>query len=271
MLTWLTATISVVSRRRWPRLTSSGTNRGQSAVTYRTSQGTYFVFHNDAGAIRAYKITPTNPPAIVFAWSASQSGQGSPWVTTTDGTNNAIVWVVGARGDQRLHGYNGDTGAVIYAGGGTNELMTGTRSGTRGIVARGRIYVACGQQGVCVSDVPARNTYAYTYPVQRLRQRLRDCYSDSTATATATPTSTPTATATATSNSQLPQPPLQAVRHRHPDQPPLRDPMRHRGRARLRRQGPRFNRSIYRLSVVRGPDKRIIITTGMAPIHDRIL
>ena len=29
----------------------------------------------------------------------SQSGQGSPWVTTTDGTNNAIVWVVGAKGD----------------------------------------------------------------------------------------------------------------------------------------------------------------------------
>jgi len=43
------------------------------------------------------------------------NGQGSLWVTTTDGTNNAIVWVVGAAGDQRLHGYNGDTGAVIYA------------------------------------------------------------------------------------------------------------------------------------------------------------
>ena len=27
----------------------------------------------------------------------------------------------------------------------------------------------------------------------------------------------------------------------------------------------------YRLSVVRGPDKRIIITTGTTPIHDRIL
>ena len=67
----------------------------------------------------------------------SQNGQGSPWVTTTDGTNNAIVWVVGARGDQRLHGYDGDTGAVIYAGGGANELMTGTRQWNTGIVARG--------------------------------------------------------------------------------------------------------------------------------------
>src|SRR5213079_2806524 len=45
----------------------SGINRGTSAVTYHTSQGTYFAFHNDAGAIKSYKITPTNPPTIVFA------------------------------------------------------------------------------------------------------------------------------------------------------------------------------------------------------------
>ena len=34
-----------------------GTNRGTSAVTYHTSQGTYFGFHNEASTIRAYKIT----------------------------------------------------------------------------------------------------------------------------------------------------------------------------------------------------------------------
>ena len=75
---------------------------GQSSATYTTSQGTYFVFRN-GNALKAYKITPTTPPTIVFAWNVSQTGQGSPWVTTTDGTNNAIVWVVGAEGDQRLH------------------------------------------------------------------------------------------------------------------------------------------------------------------------
>ena len=42
--------------------------------------------------------------------------------------------------DQRLHGYDGDTGAVIYAGGGSNELMTGTRQWNTGIAARGHIY-----------------------------------------------------------------------------------------------------------------------------------
>ena len=119
-----------------------GVTRGQSSATYHTNQGTYFVFRAGSGGISAYKVTAANPPAIVPAWTANQNGQGSPWVTTTDGTNNAIVWVVGAQEDNRLHGYNGDTGAVVFAGGGANELMTGTRKWNSGMVARGNIYVA---------------------------------------------------------------------------------------------------------------------------------
>jgi hypothetical protein len=122
----------------------SGINRGTSAVTYHTRLGTYIAFHNDAGTIKAYKITATSPPTILFAWSQTQNGRGSPWVTTIDGTNETIVWVAGTStvGDQRLHGYNGDTGAVIYAGGGANELMAGTQQWNTGIAARGRIYFA---------------------------------------------------------------------------------------------------------------------------------
>src|SRR6266481_3153332 len=159
----------------------SGINRGTSAVTYHTSQGTYVGFHNDAGTIRAYKITPTNPPTITFAWSMSQTGRGSPWVTTTDGTNNTIVWVAGVSGDQRLHGYDGDSGAVIYAGGGANELMTGTRQWNTGIAARGRIYFGADNK-----------VYAFNLPGGTPTPTP-------TATATATATPTPTATATATS------------------------------------------------------------------------
>jgi hypothetical protein len=112
--------------------------RGQSSATYRTSQGTYFVFRA-SNQIKAYKITATSPPTIVTAWAVTQNGQGSPWVTTTDGTNNAIVWVVGAQGDGQLHGYDGDTGAVIYAG---TDVMSGTRKWNSGMAARGSIYVA---------------------------------------------------------------------------------------------------------------------------------
>jgi cell division septation protein DedD len=156
--------------------------RGQSAATYRTSQGTYFVFHTESNAVAAYKVTPTNPPTIVNAWTMSQTGLGSAFVTSTDGTNNVIVWVAGGGGDGRLHGYNGDTGAVVYAGGGANELMTGTRKWNTGIVARSRIYY------------PADNKiYAFKLPAGTPTPTPT-----ATATRTATPTVSPTPTATAT-------------------------------------------------------------------------
>ena len=165
-----------------------GINGGTSAVTYHTSQGAYFGFHNDAGAISAYKVSATNPPTIVSAWSVSQNGRGSPWITTTHGTNNVIVWVAGVQGDQRLHGYNGDTGAVIYAGGGANELMTGTRQWNTGIVARGRIYFAADNK-VYAFQLPTGTPTPTPTPTAT---------ASATATPTPTPTPTPTSTATAT-------------------------------------------------------------------------
>jgi hypothetical protein len=161
---------------------SGTTLRGTSAVTFHTSQGTYFAFHDYGNAVTAYKITATNPPAIVSGWSMGQNGRGSPWVTTTDGINNAIVWVAGVGGDQRLHGYNGDTGAVVYTGGGANELMTGTRQWNTGIVARGRIYFAADNK-----------VYAFRLPTATPTPTAT-ATARATATATATPTSTPTPT-----------------------------------------------------------------------------
>src|ERR1043166_8152856 len=166
-----------------------GAVRGQSAATYTTSQGTYFVFRLGSSTLKAYKITPTSPPTIVSAWSVSQNGQGSPWVTTTDGTNNAIVWVVGAQGDGLLHGYNGDTGTEIYAGGGV--VMSGTRKWNTGMVARGSIYVA-NDNKVYAFRVPGGSPTPTSTPTATAT-------STSTPTATATATFTPTATATATS------------------------------------------------------------------------
>ena len=168
-----------------------GINRGTSAVTYHSSQGTYFGFHNDAGTIAAYKVTATNPPTIMSAWSMSQLGRGSPWVTTTDGINDVIVWVAGVAGDQRLHAYNGDTGAVIYAGGGANELMTGTRQWNTGMVARGRIYFGADNK-VYAFRVPGASTPTPTPTA------TATATSSATATASATFTPTPTATATFT-------------------------------------------------------------------------
>jgi hypothetical protein len=112
----------------------------QAAATYRTSLGTYVVFAN-GGDLHALRIGAANPPTITPVWTVSEGGAASPFVTSTDGTNNIIVWGYGAEGTQRLYGFNADTGASIYTGGGANELMAGTHRFSTAIVARGRIYV----------------------------------------------------------------------------------------------------------------------------------
>jgi hypothetical protein len=126
----------------------------QAGATYRTGQGTYVVFCGNSTSLIAFRITLTAPPTISGVWTNSQNGRGSPFVTSTDGTNNAIVWGIGSEGDQRLHGFNADTGAVVFNGGGANELMAGTRRFNTAIAARGRIYVA--------ND---NKVYAFTVPV----------------------------------------------------------------------------------------------------------
>ncbi|PYJ70707.1 MAG: hypothetical protein DME76_04530, partial [Verrucomicrobia bacterium] len=151
----------------------------QAAVTYRTKQSTYVALraNNDGNTVlSAWRITATNPPTIASGWDVTRDagGCGSPFVTSTDGTNNMLVWVVGTEdhitaGDQRLHGYDGDTGAVVYDGGGPNDLMAGTHYySTTGIVARGRIYVA-GDNRVYAFAVPSPSPTPRLTPTPRAR------------------------------------------------------------------------------------------------------
>ena len=171
---------------------SVGFTIGQSSATYTTSQGTYFVFRASSNQLKAYKVTATSPPTIVSAWSVTQIGQGSPWVTTTDGTNNAIVWVVGAQGDGQLHGYDGDTGAVVYPG---SEVMSGTRKWNSGIVARGSIYVANDNKVYAFRVPTGTPTPTPTASPAPTATATPSPIATATATSTVTPTSTPTATA----------------------------------------------------------------------------
>jgi len=126
----------------------------QAAATYQTALGVYVVFCANTTQLAAYRITPTSPPTLASAWTVSQGGRGSPFVTSTDGSNNIVVWGIGAESDQRLHGFDGDTGAVVFNGGGANELMTATHHFQTAIAAGGRIYVA--------TD---RRIYAFSVPV----------------------------------------------------------------------------------------------------------
>ena len=174
----------------------------QAAITYGTEQGTYVALRASGTMLTAFRIAAANPPAILKAWSVERSngGCGSPFVTPTDGTSNMIVWVVGTEdphhasgGDQRLHGYDGETGAVVYGGGGPNELMAGThRYSTTGIAARGRIYVA-GDNKVYAFAVPASSPSPTPSPTP-----TATVTPIVTPTPSATPTSTPTPTPTST-------------------------------------------------------------------------
>jgi outer membrane protein assembly factor BamB len=163
-----------------------------AAATYRTNQGTYVAFRGSGHSLSTFRITATSPPTIDFpVWSVPGNACGSPFVTSTDGTNNMIVWVVGAGGDEKLHGYDGDTSAVIFDGGGPNETMDGTHTySTTGIVARGRIYVA-GDNKVYAFRLPGGTPTPTPTPTATPT-------ATSTVTPTVTPIPTPTATPTAT-------------------------------------------------------------------------
>ncbi len=169
----------------------------QAAATYRTALGTYVAFRANSSTLTTFRITATSPPSITSGWSVSGSGRGSPFATSTDGTNNPIVWVVGAEGDQRLHGYDGDTGNVVYAGGGANELMAGTQRYNTGIAARGRIYISANNK-VYAFTVPASSTPTPTPTVTPSATPSATPTATATATATVAPTPTPSATPTAT-------------------------------------------------------------------------
>ncbi len=121
------------------------------AVTYQTAQGRYVAFKGPGqgcgGDLTAIKINPGSPPTIASAWCASQNGLGSPMVTTTDGTSNVIVWGLGAEGDHRLRGFDGDTGQVIFNGGGSGDEIGDLTTQpmhrfVTAIAAKGRIYAA---------------------------------------------------------------------------------------------------------------------------------
>ena len=176
------------------QVSDSGVDILNAAATYRTNQGTYVAFRGSGHSLSTFGITAANPPAIISRWSVPGNACGSPFATSTDGISNMIVWVVGAGGDQHLHGYDGDTGAVIYAG---SDPIAGTHSyNTTGIVARGRIYV--GTDGKVYAFVVPGGTPTPTPTPSATPAVTPTPTATSTPTTTATVTPTPTATPTST-------------------------------------------------------------------------
>jgi len=122
-----------------------------AAAAYTTQSGTYVVFKSTddgigcpgkPGDLIALKITATAPPTMSVAWCVDNLGGGSPIVTTTDGSSQPMVWTAGAEFTNQLHAYDGETGELLFLGGGPNEHMGNIQHFQVPIVVDGRIFVA---------------------------------------------------------------------------------------------------------------------------------
>jgi hypothetical protein len=83
------------------------------------------------------QVKAGSPPAMTTAWCGAVRGRGSAMVTTTDGHSDPVVWMVGAEGDNRLHGFKGDSGEELF----TSEPLAGLRRLQTLIATPGRLYV----------------------------------------------------------------------------------------------------------------------------------
>jgi len=97
------------------------------------------------GGLTVLKIRGGLHPTISTAWCSRVRGASSPIVTTTDGASEPIVWVVGAEGDNRLHGFRGDNGEPVFNGG-TGPAMAGLHHLQTLIATKDRLYVGADQR-----------------------------------------------------------------------------------------------------------------------------
>jgi hypothetical protein len=114
-------------------------------AVYETQSATMVAFTNSGGGncsgngIMMLGIAASGASPITEQWCAPFNGGGAPIITTTDGTSNPIVWVVGAQGDNLLHGFNALNGTVVFGGG--NTALAGLHHFVTVLAAEGRLYV----------------------------------------------------------------------------------------------------------------------------------
>ena len=120
-------------------------------ASYSASDGVYIAFQGDGVAcpgaeggagLTVLRIASASHGGISTAWCAPVDGAGSPVTTTSDGTAERIVWMAGAEGDNRLHGFRGDNGKPVFTGGGEQDSMPGLRHFVTLLAADRRLYIA---------------------------------------------------------------------------------------------------------------------------------
>ena len=123
---------------------------------YNTDNVSMVVFRDGNGidcsgsSLTMLAVAASGAAPVKELWCAALDGAGAPIVTTTNGAANPLVWIVGAEGDNLLHGYDAMTGAVVFGGGG--QAMRGLRHFQTILSANNHLYVAGGGK-----------IYAYTF------------------------------------------------------------------------------------------------------------
>ena len=118
-------------------------------AVYETAGATLVAFANNgtsdpscAGVrnVAVISVAPGGAAPMSFSWCKALDGAGAPIVTTTDRVADPIVWMVGAEGDNKLHGFNALTGAEVFDGGGF--AMSGLHHFVTVMATHKRLYVA---------------------------------------------------------------------------------------------------------------------------------
>ena len=115
-------------------------------AVYNTNGTTLVAFTSYSGLscsgdnITMLSVAGKGSTPVSIKWCSSFNGRGAPIITTTDGSANPLVWVVGAEGDNELHGFNARTGSTVFSGAGTG--MQGLRHFQTLIAANHHLYVA---------------------------------------------------------------------------------------------------------------------------------
>jgi hypothetical protein len=115
-------------------------------AVYQTKSATMVAFTNSGSSQCPFNnetmlnVAASGSSPVSVAWCAALNGAGAPIVTTTDDSANPIVWVVGAEGDNMLHGFNALTGQIVFSGTGT--AMSNVNHFATILAARNRFYVA---------------------------------------------------------------------------------------------------------------------------------
>jgi outer membrane protein assembly factor BamB len=118
-------------------------------AVYTTATGTYVTFKGqvpltecpgNSDVFTTLEVMPGAPPTLSLKWCRGV-GTGSPLVTTSNGTDDTMVWVPGAEATNHLQAFDGDTGGPLDFPGAA-ATIPGLRRYNSPIAAKGHIYVA---------------------------------------------------------------------------------------------------------------------------------